>query len=300
MRGWCLVAVVLQGLFLGPCAAADWRIGVDQGFREARLGIGFGSPELRSEFSAADLPGLDSPLVAGGQRTLLEVLVIGAVLRRVDPAARIVLTPVSNIRRGIVLLQAQALEMLGQTLTDGDVELNREKSQRHSGMLRSPPLIRRNEYELGIFSTVERSEVLDIVDARSFRSLRGVTVASWAGDIALMRRIVGENLVTVPRRDMIAPAIANRRGDFTFSFLSEPIVTRIGGELHRIPGFKVKVPDERAYYMSVHCTDLLRGFETTFAEWRGRRPDVLVEALTRAGTFSPEYRDWLDLAPGGP
>ena len=56
MRGWCLVAVVLQGLLLGPCAAADWRIGVDQGVREARLGIGFGSPEVRSEFSAADLP----------------------------------------------------------------------------------------------------------------------------------------------------------------------------------------------------------------------------------------------------
>ncbi len=300
MRGWCLMVVVLQGLLLGPCVAADWRVGVDQGFREPRLGIGFASPELRSEFAADDLPGLDSPLVVGGQRTLLEMLVIGTVLRRVDPDARIVLVPLSNIRRGIVLLQAQGLELLGQTLTDGDVELNRDKNQRISGMLRSPPLIRRNEFEMGVFSTAERQPVLAITDLAAFRALRGVTVASWAGDLALMQRIVGDRIVTVPRRDMIAPAIANGRGDFTFSFLSEPVVTRIGGELLRIPGFKVRLPDERAFYIGTHRRDLLRAFEAAFAEWRAHRSDALVEALTRAGTISPEYRNWIDLAPAAP
>ena len=38
-------------------------------------------------------------------------------------------------------------------------------------------------------------------------------------------------------------------------------------------------------------------------EWAARlieREPALVEALTRAGTISPEYRNWIDLAPAAP
>ena len=291
MAAWLVLA-----LLSGPLVAETWRVGVDQGFREDRLGIGFGAQEVRSEFLAKDLPGLDTPQLKGGQRTLLEILLIGVVLRSIDPEARIVLVPFSNVRRALVMLLAQEIDVIGQTLSDSDVSLNLERAHLKQSMLRSPPLIRRNEFELGVFTTANRHDILRITDALAFRSLRGVTVASWAGDMALMQRIVNQNIVTVPRRDMLAAAITNTRGDFTFSFLSEAVVTRIGGELVRIPGFKVSVPDERAFYMALRRPALREAFEALFDQLRARKPDALATALAVAGTFAPEYRDWVDLA----
>ena len=296
MQAWRYLTGLLFIFQMQICVAGDWRVGVDQGFREARLGIGFGSDELRSAFPAKDLPGIDSPLLEGAQRTMLEILLVAAAVCRIDPDARLVLEPFSNIRRGMALLQSQAIDIIGQTLSDGDVALHGDKYGRTQRMLRTPALIRRGEFEMGVFTTANRPDIRALKDPQDFKSLRGVTVASWAGDLELMRKIVGERIVTVPRRDMIASAIANHRGDFTFSFLSEPVVTRIGGELVRIPGFKVRVPDERAFYLSTDQGELFDAFRQLFVELRARQPDALVDALTRAGTLAPQYRGWADLA----
>ncbi|WP_174873056.1 hypothetical protein [Vogesella oryzae] len=275
-------------------AAAIWRVGVDQSFQEPRLGIGF-HHDQRALFAASSLPGLDSPELAGGQRTMLEILLLGRMLQQVDPQARIQLVGFPNIRRGMAMLVEGDIDVLGQTLFDGDVLPLEHELALEQTMLKSAPLIRRGEFEMGVFTTANRPEILGIRDAAAFQQLAGVTVDSWAGDLAIMQRVHPAQLHTVPRREQLAVMIANRRADFTFSFLTEAVVTRIGGKLVRIPGFKVSINDERAFYFSRERPELLRHMNALLAQLRQQTPDGVYAALVKARVVAPEFRQWVEL-----
>ncbi|MFV0423392.1 hypothetical protein [Oleidesulfovibrio sp.] len=109
-----------------------------------------------------------------------------------------------------------------------------------------------------------------------------------------------KKIMLVATRDLIAKVIEEGRADFTFSYLGEQLVTRIGGRLIRIPGVKASFVGERMFAVSPHyksLVDVLNGYIT---DMRQKPVDQIRQAFVYAGFIVPEYATWTDVIPSEP
>ena len=262
-------------------------IGVHHNYSNTELNLGTTAAN-NSLLSVEQCPKLDSPQMKDIQRITMELMLICHSLRYSGLAEQVRLVPFPNITRGLSLLAQGEIDILGNTIFASTAKDFPE-------LLRTADVIREGEFEVGLFTTENRRDILSKRSLADFQALTGVTVLNWSGDIRTMESLGLKQVLFAPRRDLLAGMIENRRADFTFSYLKEEIVTRIGGKLVRIPGVKASFIGARAFMIAPQRQDLLSSVNLYLIRQRQQTMDYIRQAFIHAGFIAPEYASWLDL-----
>jgi len=264
-------------------------VGIHSNYSNDILKIGFNKPGYSSTLEVENCPALNDPKLLNIQRITMDILVICNAIKEFGTSKKIVFLSYPNVARGAVSILSGKADVIGQTLFVDD------HKPISNNLLFTSPIIRSGEFEVGVFTTRNRLDILGLKTLEEFRKSTGTTVSSWETDKKMMRILGISKLNLVPNRGLIYKVIAAGRSDFTFSYLKEPIVTRIGGELIRIPGVKVSFPQERAFLVSPKHPHLYTALQRFIAKLRGITPDALRHAYIHAGFIAPEYKSWIDL-----
>ena len=233
-------------------------------------------------------PELSSDRLKDIQRITMDIMVICNAVKKAGFAEQIKLIPYPNVTRGIQQSISGQFDMIAQSLFKAD----------HEGidsLLISKPVIRSGEFQVGVFTTRNRPEILKARTINDFRQLKGVTVRSWKTDHKAIIGMGVTKIALLPSRDLLAKFIQNGRADFTLSYLKEPIVTRIGGELIRIPNVKVSFAESRSFIIPSRNRRLLSIINEYIDTLRSQEQDALRKAYIHAGFITEEYDHWLDL-----
>ncbi len=270
---------------------ADIVLGVYYNYSNEYLKVGVNSQEYSSTLDVAKCPELNEPELKNIQRITMDLLLVCNAVRDAGIADRIILQPFPNVARGVIEVSAGRVDMVGTTLfPDDHRHIPTEK------LFITVPVTRSGEFEVGVFTTRERDDILKLRHAEDFRKLTGVTVKHWLSDQAAMKLACIKNIETVNKRGAIAKFISAKRGDFTFSYLREPVVTRIGGELIRIDGVKASFPQQRSFIISRDNYALYEALDSCIVKMRAIGKDEIRAAYIHAGFIAPEYKNWINLS----
>lgn len=233
-------------------------------------------------------PDLQSEKLNDIQRLTMDIMVICNAVKKSGFADGLKLIPYPNVARGLRQSIDGQTHMVAQTLFKAD-----HLQEKH--VIVSKPVIRNNEFQVGFFTTRNRHEILKARNLEDFRKLKAVTVSSWKTDHNALLALGIEKIVFLPKRSLIARFIHNRRADFTLSYLKEPILTRLGGQLVRIPNVKLSFEESRSFLIPEANADLAEIINNYISQLRAQQPDALREAYIHAGFITEEYEHWLDL-----
>ena len=271
--------------------ATDIILGVHYNYINNYLGIGLNDSDYSTELVVDTCPKLDNAELKNIQRVTMDLLLVCNAVRDAGIADRLILKSYPNIARGIREVADGHFDMISQTMFSADHQHMPENS-----LLITDPVIRSGEFEVGVFTTKNRSDILKLRKIEDFREVTGVTVQSWLIDQTMMKELGIKNVILLNKRGVIAEFIAAKRGDFTFSYLGESVVTRIGGELTRIDGIKVSFSQERSFIVSRSNYSLFTTLNSYMKKLRNREQDEVLAAYIHAGFIVPEFNSWADLS----
>ncbi|WP_415906674.1 hypothetical protein ACMXYX_06945 [Neptuniibacter sp. QD72_48] len=264
-------------------------IGVHANYVNEHFKLAAGRAGYSNVLPVKECPELDSEQLKGSQRITMDIMVICNAVKSAKYVDLLRLVPYPNVARGLQLANNNKIDMVGQSLFEGD-------HRKEENLLITHPVIRIGEFQVGIFSTKNRTDILELGDSIDVTKLRGVTVKSWKTDQAALNNIGAKQVNLLPTRNLIANFISSGRGDFTLSYLKEPVVTRIGGELIRIPGVKVSFDASRSFILPARNTQLFNILQSYIKEQRQKSPDAIRQAYIHAGFITEDYDHWRDLA----
>jgi len=263
-------------------------VGVHSNYVNEHFQIAADKEGYQKELDVDACPPLHSKQLQDIQRITMDIMLICHAVKESGLAKKIELVAYPNVERGLQMSLSGSTDMVAQTLFLSD----------HSeyNMLITDPVIREGEFQVGVFTTRNRSDILSKRELSEFQKLRAVTVKSWKTDQKAMKNLNIKQVLTLPTRELLSKFIANNRADFTFSYLKEPIVTRIGGELIRIPNVKVSFPDTRSFFIPKRNQALYNALQKQLSALRAQPPDALRAAYIHAGFITEEYEGWTDLS----
>jgi hypothetical protein len=290
-KGLIYLPLILLFLISSHSIATDIILGVHYNYKNEHLGIGVNNANYKTDLVVAACPALDNAELKNIQRATMDLLLVCNAVRDAGIADRLILKSYPNIARGVREVAVGHFDMISQTLFSADHIHISDKS-----LLVTDPVIRSGEFEVGVFTTRNRPDILKLRNIEDFRQLTGVTVQSWLIDQTIMKELGIQTVSLLNKRGVIAKFIAAKRGDFTFSYLREPVVTRIGGELIRIDGIKVSFHQERSFIVSKSNISLLTAVNSYLRKLRRKEQDEVLAAYIHAGFIAPEFNHWTDLA----
>lgn len=269
--------------------ARDLYLGVHENYSNDQLKIAVNQQGYADVLWVKDCPELLAPEMKDVQRLTMDLLIICQAVKTADIADRLVLRAYPNVARGMDEIVAKRLDMVAQSLFLDTPEIE-------ALVLVTAPLIRSGEFEVGVFTTRNRPEIMQLQTLSEFQQHIAVTVQSWVTDRGALERLGIQQIQLVSRRDLISRFIENKRADFFLSYLKEPVLTRIGGELIRIPNVKVSFPQERSFFVSKDKPELYQALQRYIQQERAKSPDAIHAAYVHAGFIAPEYAHWTDLS----
>ncbi|MCP4597567.1 hypothetical protein [Neptuniibacter sp.] len=264
-------------------------VGVHSNYVNEHFQIAADKEGYQTVLDVDDCPPLHSEELKNIQRITMDIMLICHALKESGIANKIELVAYPNVERGLQMSLSGSTDMVAQTLFLSD-------HPEYNNMLITDPVIRQGEFQVGVFTTRNRSDILSKRELSEFQKLRAVTVKSWKTDQKAMKNLNIQQVLTLPTRELLSKFIANNRADFTFSYLKEPIVTRIGGELIRIPNVKVSFPDTRSFFIPKRNHALHNAMQKQLRNLRALNPDALRAAYLHAGFITEEYESWKDLS----
>lgn len=284
----CLCALLLLSIAI-PAHAKTLYVGLHDNYGNTELQIGFCKGCSRT-IAVGSCPELLSEKLAGSQRLTTELVIICKAVEMAGIADTIELVPFPNTERAMHLLQMGTIDIMGNSIFEVALA-------RYPEIIATAPIIRKGEFVVGLFTTRNRPEVLAARTVDDFKKLVGVVVHSWYGDIQTMRAFGPKEIMFVPKRGSISKAIKGKHADFTFSYLTEEVVTRIGGELIRIPEVKAGFVGERSFAVSPFRRDVCDAVNAYLVQKRAEPGDTIRHAFLHSGFFTDQYEDWLDVVP---
>ncbi|WP_415887849.1 hypothetical protein ACMXYO_07315 [Neptuniibacter sp. QD37_6] len=264
-------------------------IGVHANYVNEHFKLAAGRAGYSNVLPVKECPELDSEQLKDSQRITMDIMVICNAVKSAGYVDIIRLVPYPNVARGLQLATNNKIDMVGQSLFESD-------HLEDKNLLITAPIIRKGEFQVGIFSTKNRTDILELGENIDVTKLKGVTVKSWKTDQVALNDIGTKQVNLLPTRNLIANFISSGRGDFTLSYLKEPVVTRIGGELIRIPGVKVSFDASRSFILPARDTQLFNILQSYIKEQRQKSPDAIRQAYIHAGFITEDYDHWRDLA----
>jgi len=281
------VAILL--LVSSQLSADGLSIGVHANYTNEHFKLAAGKQGYSNVLQVKECPDLDSEELKDIQRITMDIMVICNAVKSAGYVDIIRLVPYPNVARGLQLAINNKIDMVAQSLFESD-------HQEDENLLFTSPIIRKGEFQVGVFSTKNRPDILELGENIDVTQLRGVTVKSWKTDQAALNNIGAKQVNLLPTRNLIANFISSGRGDFTLSYLKEPIVTRIGGELIRVSGVKVSFDASRSFILPARNPKLYNILQNYIQQQRQKSPDAIRQAYIHAGFITEDYDHWRDLA----
>lgn len=283
------VVVCLALWLLGSMGAALAEV------RTVRVGIeGDSTVQARRQanFGGDACPAIDTFQFARPSRIDAELLILCNALREGGPPVRLQLVSQPNYTRGLAEAIAGRLDLPSQTIWSSELDEHADT------LLRSSPVIQAGEWEVGLYTTANRSDVLAVSSIEQLRGLTGVAPRSWVEDWRALSAIGLKELIDVQNNDGIFPMIQAGRADFTlYTFSTEAdLGSRPAFSPSRIlpiKGFKVALPVTRHFAVARAAPDapaLIRQLDTGLS--RLRDSGAIKRAFERSGVFEPRVADW--------
>jgi hypothetical protein len=231
-------------------------------------------------------PPLDSPLLKDIQRNTIELMFVCHAIKEAGLADKLILKSYPNPKRLMLMIESGDIDI------DGDSKF--KVALANKNLLVSDTLIRKGEFEVGLFTTANRPEVLKIKTKAELLERIGVTVKSWKMDRAVMEQLNPKQLRFVGKGSHIYRAIHSKKGDFTFSYLKKKTVDQGEGALVRIEGFKASLPDARVKAISTKRQDIYQAIQQYIK--KSRKPvDLIKKAYIHSGFIALDYENWIDV-----
>ena len=263
------------------------RIGMIATFKNEALKLSSKSLDgFRQSIPVSNCPPLDSPLLKNSQRNTIELMFVCHAVKEAGLAEKLILISYPNPKRMMLMIESSEIDV------DGGSKFSVALANRN--LLVSDALIRKGEFQLGIFTTANRPEVLKVKSKEGLLEKIGVTVKTWKMDRAIMERLNLKQLRFVSKGLHIYRAIYSKKGDFTFSYLKEKKVIQQEGTLVRIEGLKVSLPDARVKAISHKRQDIYEAIQQFIK--KSRKPeDLIKKAYLHSGFFTLDYENWIDV-----
>ncbi len=263
--------------------------------RTVRVGIeGDRTIEARREatFGGEACPDIDSFRFTWPSRIDAELLILCNALREGGPPVRLQLVSQPNYTRGLAEAMAGRLDLPSQTIWSSELDAHADT------LLRSLPVIRAGEWEVGLYTTANRTDVLAVSSLEQLRALTGVAPRSWAEDWRALSAMGLKELIDVQNNDGIFPMIQAGRADFTlYTFSTEGDLgsqpTYSPSRILPIRGFKVALPVTRHFAVARAAPDaqgLVRQLDVGLSRLRDR--GAIRRVFERSGVFEPRVADW--------
>jgi hypothetical protein len=284
---WLFTMILTGCLTITAYAQAPIRVGMMESYKDDVLKLSSGKREgYHQIMHFSKCPPLDSPLLKDIQRNTLELMIVCHALRNSNLGNAFILIPSPNVKRTLLKLEQDGIDI------DGNSKFRRALINRN--LLVSDDLLRVGEFELGLFSTRDRKEVLNLKTMAALRKHIGVTVEHWKMDRAVMEQLNLKKVRFVGKGPHLYRAIHSKRADFTFSVLKEKKVRNGEGELIRIEGFKASLPNARVLAISPNRKDIHVAIQRFIS--KNREPiDYIKNAYIHAGVIPAEYQHWIDV-----
>ncbi|MBF0280436.1 MAG: hypothetical protein HQM13_21750 [SAR324 cluster bacterium] len=282
-----LLLIVAVGLFSTLEAQETIKIGMIANYKNDELKLSTKTQTgYRQSMKISECPPLDSPLLKESQRSTMELMFVCHALKNADLGENFVLVPYPNPKRSIIQVEQDQIHI------DGGSKFR--KALEGKNLLLSDALLRKGEFVVGLFSTRNRPEVLKIKSLPELRQYVGVTVKTWKMDREVMEQLGLKKVRFVGKGIHIARSIQEKKADFTFSFLKEKVVSRVGGELLRIDGLKASLPDERVFLISPRQKALFEAIQH-FIKVSREPEDLIKKAYIHSGFIAADYENWIDV-----
>ncbi|MFL5332931.1 MAG: hypothetical protein ACJ8H8_07065 [Geminicoccaceae bacterium] len=250
--------------------------------------------ELRREatFGGSACPAIDDYPFARPSRIDAELLILCNALREGGPPVRLQLVPEPNYSRSLAEAIAGRLDLPSQTIWSSELDEHADT------LLRSSPVIRAGEWQVGLYTTENRSDVLAVTTLEQVRGLTAAAPRSWVEDWRALSSIGLKELIDVQNNDGIFPMIQAGRADFTlFTFSTEPDFgwrpTYSPRRILPIRGFKVALPGSRHFAIArttVDAQGLLRQLDVGLTRLRDQ--GAIDKVFERSGVFERRVADW--------
>ncbi len=280
----CLVLCLAMGITALRAEVTTVRVGIE------------GNQEVEAQrvatFGGDACPAIDSFSFVRPNRIDAELLILCNALREGGATVRLELVPQPNYTRSLAEAIAGRLDLPSQTVWSTEFDAQADT------LLRSSPVIEAGEWEVGLYTTANRADILGVRTIEQLRGLTAVAPRSWTEDWRALSAIGLKELIDVQNNDGIFPMIQAGRADFTlYAFSTEPDLGSLPSfspsRILPIRGFKVALPAARHFAVArtaPGAQELVRQLDTGLARLRGR--GAIKRAFERSGVFEPRVHDW--------
>lgn len=280
---WCLVAAWMS---LGVAAAqtTTLKVGVEGGEEtEARRMATFGGEAC---------PAIESYPLEGASRLDAELLILCNALRLGGPPVRLDLVPQPNYNRGLAEAIAGRIDLPPQTVWSSELD------EHGDTLLRSAPVIQAGEWQVGLFTTADRGDVLAVRTLAELRRLKAAAPRGWIEDWRALSAIGFAQLLDVQASDSVFHMIQAGRADVTLrAFSPAPDLGSLPGSapvrILPVRGFKVALPAARHFAVSRRHPDaeaIVRQLDAGLNRLRAQ--GAIQRVFEAVGLFEPRVADW--------
>ena len=249
-------------------------------------------PRRIATFGGEACPAIEPYPLEGASRLDAELLLLCNALRVGGPPVRLELVPQPNYNRGLAEAIAGRIDLPSQTVWASELD------EHDDTLLRSLPVIQAGEWQVGLFTTANRTDVLGVRSLDQLRQLTAAAPRGWVEDWRALSAIGFKSLLDVQASDTVFHMIQAGRADVTLrSFSREPDLGSQPGyaptRILPIPGFKVALPVSRHFAVSRQRPDaeaLVRQLDVGLTKLREQ--GAIMRVFERMGLFEPRVADW--------
>ncbi|MEP4194311.1 MAG: hypothetical protein ABJL99_01600 [Aliishimia sp.] len=241
---------------------------------------------VRTSIDVADCPKFDAPMFKGAFRFEVELMLLCNAIEDADLADRFEFVEFPNLKRGISDLVEENADFLGSSVFPVKIT---------DGILASDPVLRLGEFQVGLFTTPNRTDILNIENQEDLYTLTGITERNWDVDLLTLGGMGLQDVVAARKMTLIPSMIEAGRADFTLSYLDRPTTGHMGEPLIRIDGFRASMNLERVLAFSPSNAELRDAVNTYIRRMRASPVDRLYEGYKNSGFIVDTYEDWLDV-----
>lgn len=245
-----------------------------------------GANGTATSLDVAECPTFDDPLFKGAFRFEVELMMICNVVHEADLADRFEFVGYPNLRRAAVDLVAGRADVLGDSVFSTRIK---------DGIRASDPVLRLGEFQVGVFTTPDRQDILGVADKKTLRSLTGITAKNWELDLKTLNGMGLSDVVTARNMSLIPSMIAARRADFTLSYLDRETTDHMGERLVRVDGFRVSLNRERVFAFSPANSRVEDAMNAFIRKNRKASVDRVYNGYKNCGFIVDIYNHWLDV-----
>lgn len=262
-----------------------------------RVGVE-GGPETEAQRTAV-FGGGSCPVIAafplrGASRLDAELLLLCNAFRAAGTPVRLEFVAQPNYNRALAEVITGRIDLPSQTVWSSELD------EHPDALLPSLAIVRRGEWQAGLYTTENRADVLAVRSVEELQQLIGVAPRNWVEDWRALGTIGLKEVldVQVSDADPILQMIHAGRADVTLrQFSSAP---DLGWDLGYAParilpiaGFKVALEASRHFAVSRARPDaetLVRQLDVGLAELRQR--GVIAGVLEAIGLLQPRVAGW--------